>query len=102
MGLFDWLFGKKSAACPKAKIKGEEIGCVTHYFPHVGVAVIDLKKGSIKKGDKIHIHGHTTDFTQSVDSLQIEHKDVENVNKGQDFGVKVKGRVRVGDTVYKI
>ena len=80
----------------------KEIGVVTHYFPHVKAAVIDLKKGTLTKGDRIRIHGHTTDFTETIDSLQIEHKDVDSVRKGQDFGLRVKTRVRIGDKVYKI
>ena len=78
------------------------LGEVTHYFPHVNVAVIDLKKGALQKGDKVRIHGHTTDFSQKIESLQIEHKDVDSVKRGQDFGLRVKSRVRIGDVVYKL
>ena len=101
MGLFDWLKGKPAEG-PKKKIEGEEIGRITHYFPHVKAAEIDLKKGTLKKGDQVRIHGHTTDFTQKVESLEIEHKEVDEVCKGQDFGLRVKSRVRSHDTVYKL
>ena len=74
------------------------IGKVTHYYDHLGVAVIKLGKGaSLKKGDKIQVKGHTTDFSQTVGSLQVEHSDIESVKAGDDFGMKVDKKVRVGD-----
>ena len=77
------------------------IGKVTHYFTKIGVAVIELDD-ELKVGDTIAIRGATTDLTQKVDSMQIEHKNVEVANKGQSIGLKVQDRVREGDTVYKI
>jgi selenocysteine-specific translation elongation factor len=37
-----------------------------------------------------------------VESMQIEHKDIEKAEAGQAIGLKVKDRVREGDAVYKI
>ena len=51
-------------------------------------------------GDKIHIQGHTTDFVQTVGSMQIEHEQVKEADPGQSVGVKVEEHVREGDTVY--
>ena len=101
MGLFDWLKGKPWAGA-KAEVKGEEIGRVTHYFPHVHVAVIDLKKGSLQKGDQVRIHGHTTDFTQKITSMQVEHQAVEEAPAGSSVGIKVSERVRAHDQVLKV
>jgi putative protease len=80
----------------------EEIGRVTHYFPKIGVAVIEITAGSLKVGETIHIKGHTSDFTQPVESLQQEHLSVPEAKKGGSFGMKVKEHVREGDRVYKI
>jgi putative protease len=78
-----------------------EIGKVTHYFTKIGVAVIELTD-ELKVGDTIHIKGATTDFQQSVESMQIEHEPVESAGAGQAIGLKVEERVRKGDTVYKL
>lgn len=80
-----------------------EIGKITHYFSKIDVGVIEITANEVlKKGDTIHIKGATTDFEQQVDSLQINHKDVKEVKKGDAFGLKVKGPVREHDVVYKV
>ena len=77
-----------------------EIGKITHFFSKIGVAVIELKK-PLKVGDTIAIKGPTTDFEQPVDSMQIEHKNVQEAKVGQSIGLKVAERVRETDVVYK-
>lgn len=77
----------------------KEIGKVASFFVHLNVAAIDLSD-TMKVGDKIHIKGHTTDFEQSVESIQIDKKDVQDAKKGDSVGIKVQDRVRPGDTVY--
>jgi putative protease len=79
----------------------ERIGIVNDYFAKIGVAGIDLE-GSLRVGDTVHIKGHTTDLEQAVDSIQIEHAQVEEAKKGDAIGVKVKERCRGGDVVYKV
>ncbi len=81
--------------------KEKLIGKVSSYFSNVGVAAIELED-SIKVGDTIRIKGHTTDFTQEIDSMQIDRKPVEKAKKGQSIGVKVPDRVRPNDKVYKV
>jgi translation elongation factor EF-1alpha len=78
----------------------KEIGEVFSYYSKIGVAAIKIN-GSLKKGDKIHIKGSTTDFEQTLDSMQIEHKSVDKAKKGDDLGIKVIDRVRPGDKIYK-
>ena len=78
-----------------------QVGKVTHYFTKIGVAVIEVTDGSIKVGDEIHIKGHTSDFRQKVNSMQIEHENVEMAEPGQSIGVKVEEPVRANDLVYK-
>lgn len=77
-----------------------EIGQITHFFSKINVAVIELKE-PLQVGDTIAIKGPNTDFEQAVDSMQIEHKNVERAEKGQSIGLKVKDRVRETDKVYK-
>jgi translation elongation factor EF-1alpha len=78
-----------------------EIGTVTHYFTKIGVAIVELSN-TLSVGDHILMKGMTTDLEQTVDSMQIEHANVENAESGQSIGLKVKDRVREGDTVYKV
>lgn len=80
---------------------GQEIGKVTHYFTNISVAVIKLDK-SLKVGETIRIKGATSDFTQPVDSMQIEHDKIEEAKKGQSVGLKVAEHVREHDIVYKV
>jgi len=78
------------------------IGKITHYFSNIGVAVIDLS-ASLKEGDEVRIvGGENTDFNQTVDSMQIEHKKVKSAQKGDSVGLKVKDKVHEGYRVFKI
>lgn len=77
------------------------IGKVTHFYPKISVAVIDVLD-EIKVGDEILIKGKTTNFKQLIESMQIEHKQVEKANRGDSIGLKVIERVREGDEVFKI
>ncbi len=79
------------------------LGKVTHYYDHLGVAVVQLAKGaSLKKGDRVQFKGNSTDFTQAADSLQVEHQDVESAKAGDDFGLKVDKPVKEGDQVLLV
>lgn len=82
--------------------EGKLIGKVTHYFDKIGVAVIALED-SLAIGDTIRIvGGKETDFEQKVDSMQVEHKNIEKAKKGDEVGVKVQEKVREGYKVYKL
>lgn len=78
-----------------------EVGMVSHFFVRINVAVVELK-ASLAVGDRILIRGSTTDVEQIVESMQIEHENVQKATAGQSIGLKVKERVRENDTVYKI
>lgn len=80
----------------------EEIGHITHFFPKINVAVIEVTAGALKVGETIRIKGHTSDFTQTVDSLQQEHLQVPELKPGASAGLKVKEHVREGDKVYLV
>jgi hypothetical protein len=83
-------------------MKEIEVGVVQDYFAKIGVAALQITAHGIKVGDEIHFKGHTTDFAQFVDSLQIEHAPVNEATAGASVGTKTKDRVRIGDKVYKV
>jgi len=80
----------------------EKVGSVANYFAKIGVAAIQIEGGTLSIGDHIRIKGITTDFTQQIESMEIDRKPVSSVSKGQAVGIKVKKRVRPNDTVYKL
>jgi len=80
----------------------EEIGKITHYFSKIGVAAIEITKGSLAVGDTIRVAGHTSDFTLKVDSMQIENESVAEATVGQAVGIKVPEHARVHDVVFKV
>ena len=92
----------KKAVKKTPELNLEKIGKVTHYFPHVKAAAVMILKDSLKVGDKIYIKGHTSDFKEKVDSIQLDHAKIEEGKKGQEIGLLVKSRVRIGDSVYRI
>ncbi len=76
------------------------VGKITHYYSRLGVAVVELN-GELKIGDTICILGHTTDLTQQVNSLESEHQKLTSAGPGL-VALKVAGKVRAGDRVYKV
>jgi len=81
--------------------KEQLIGKITHYFGKIEVGIVELSK-ELNVGDTIHVKGSSTDFEQKVDSIQIEHEQVDKAKKGDVVGLKAKEKVREGDEVYKI
>lgn len=79
----------------------KEVGKVSTYFSHVGVAAIKLS-GNLKVGDRIHVKGYTTDFETGIGSIQIEGKGVEKAGKGDHIGIKVPEKVRPNDSVFLV
>lgn len=79
----------------------KEIGKVSTYFSHVGVAAIKLS-GKLKVGNTIHIKGNTTDFEEKVGSMQIDKDSVETAKKGDHIGIKVSEKVRPNDAVFLV
>jgi hypothetical protein len=77
------------------------IGEVTHYFNHLGVAVLDLS-AELKVGDTIHLQGHAADFTQQVESMEIEHQKVQSAGPKKEVALKMVQPVHKGDPVFKV
>ena len=84
------------------KLKGPKIiGAVTHYYSHLGVAIVKFSK-AVKVGEEVHFKGATTDFVGKIASMQYDHKDVSSAKKGQEIGIKVSDKVREGDEVLEV
>ncbi len=80
----------------------ERVGIVTHYYTHLSVAVVHLDAGALRAGDTIHIKGHTSDFMQTVESMEIDHVHVSEARAGQSFGLRVVEHAREHDGVYRV
>ena len=79
----------------------KEIGKITHYYGHISVGIIELSD-TLKVGDNIHIKGHSSDFSQAVDSIQVEHKDISEAKAGDVIGIKVTEKTHPHDKVFKV
>jgi len=79
----------------------DSIGKVTHYFGRIGVAAVRLT-GPLAVGDRIHVKGHTTDFSQAVDSLEVDHQKVAKAGLGDEVAFKVTDKARIGDQVFRV
>ncbi|MBI1820388.1 MAG: hypothetical protein HY036_03430 [Nitrospirae bacterium] len=83
-------------------MKEQEVGKITHYYSHIGIGIVELgQQGKLRIGDALHIKGHTTDFEQVVNTMQIEHENIQEAGPGQTIGLQVREMVRVNDRVYK-
>jgi hypothetical protein len=100
MGFFAKLFGgSKGGSKAAARPAGKPIGEVTHYYDKAGVAVVKFNK-DIAVGTRVKFMGATTDFEESLGSMEFDHASIQTAPKGQEVGVKVSDKVREGDSVY--
>lgn len=90
-----WVLGKRGGFMEK------EIGKVAHYFDKIGVAIVSLTEG-LKVGDEVKFLGHGADFVQTIESLQVNHQDLNEAQKGTEVGTKVSQPVKEGTVVYRI
>ncbi|MEE9562432.1 MAG: EF-Tu/IF-2/RF-3 family GTPase [Thermoanaerobaculia bacterium] len=80
----------------------EKIGVVIHYWSKLGVAGVRLTEGKLEVGDTIRVKGHTSDFTQPVDSMQVDNESVETAGPGDEVGLKVVDHARDHDEVFRV
>jgi putative protease len=80
----------------------EQVGKVTNFYVKISVAAIEVTAGVIRIGDALHFKGHTTDFKDTVASMEMENQPVDEARPGDEVGIKVKERVRENDRVYKV
>ncbi|KKU14980.1 hypothetical protein A3A20_00530 [Candidatus Wolfebacteria bacterium RIFCSPLOWO2_01_FULL_45_19] len=85
---------------PKTK-EPKPIGEIKHYYGGIGVAVIKFGK-AVKVGDRVSVKGATSDFEETISSMQYDHKEIKGAKKGQEVGVKISKKVREGDKIYEI
>jgi translation elongation factor EF-Tu-like GTPase len=78
-----------------------QVGRVTHYFGKVGVVTVEIQAGELRVGDTIRIRGKTTDFTQQIESMELDRQPVRTGGPGQVVGIKVRERARQDDLVFK-
>jgi len=79
----------------------QPIGKISHYFGNLGVAAMTLTD-ALQVGDEVHVKGHTTDFRQQIESLEVEHQKVPKASAGQDVAFKVNEKARSGDQVFRV
>ncbi len=79
----------------------EKVGRVEKFFAKPGVAAVEVT-GVLRIGDKVHFKGHTTDFEDTIASMEMDNQPIEEAKSGDVIGIKVKDRVREHDTVYKV
>ena len=79
-----------------------ELGKVTHYFSKIGVAAIQITQDTLRVGDTIHVKGHTSDFREKIDTMQIDGRSVPEATIGQSIGLRVKDHAREHDQVFKV
>ena len=93
---------KKSAKKTVVKLKAvnKPIGTVTHYYGGIKVGIFKFTK-PVKIGEEICVKGATTDFKQTINSIQFDHKPIASAQKGKEVGIKVKKKVREGDEVFE-
>lgn len=80
----------------------EKIGQVVGYYARISVAAVQLTEGSLRVGDTIRIRGHTTDFTQPVESMEVNHQPVQQAEPGAEIAIKVRERTRQKDQVFRV
>lgn len=85
---------------PKTKEKENLVGKVTHLYRKIGVVIVKFS-GNVSVGDTLRFKGNERDFEEKISSLQIDHKDVSSVGKGDEVGIKISGHACEGDKVYK-
>ena len=79
----------------------EEIGTVSHYYTKIGVGMVKLSKG-VKVGDRIHFKGNTTDFNQTVESMQVNRVQATEANPGDEVAIKLSDPVRMNDRAFVV
>jgi putative protease len=75
------------------------VGEVTHYYGKAEVAIVKFNQ-DVPAGKNVTFQGATTDFSQDITSMELNHKPIKVAPKNQEVGIKVKKKVREGDLIY--
>lgn len=77
----------------------KKIGEVTHYYEKIQVAIIKLI-APLKIGDSIKFKHADSEFTQTVQSLELEHAKIDSAKKGTEVGLKVDQPVKEKTEIF--
>jgi translation initiation factor IF-2 len=78
------------------------IGTVVHFYKGPSVAIVRVTDGELAVGDQVRFHGHTTDFTEQIASMELNHQKVQRAATGQEVAIQVTDRARQHDQVLKV
>jgi putative protease len=103
-GIYFGELGKEGISYDKADnvsgIKKYQVGYITHYFPKIKVALVKLCQRSLKIGEEVAFEGEKTFFEQKIESMEREKETITKGNKGEEVGIKVNQKVRIGDNLF--
>jgi hypothetical protein len=95
------MWGSEVIRMQDLTLREVEVGVVTHYWSHLGVAGVHLEV-ALDVGDHIHVLGHTSDFEQDIGSMELDHHAIEHAAAGMDVGLRVAEHTRAHDRVFKL
>ena len=78
----------------------DQIGKVVHYYGKIGVAVVKLEK-KLSVGDKIRLGDGENSPEQVVESMQLDHKSVNQGVSGDEVAIKVNRRAKEGTIMVR-
>ncbi len=93
---------KKSKGVKAPELPSEPIGRVTHYFAKARATAFKIEREGVRLGDTLYFKGHTTNFKQKVESLQIDRQPVSQAGPEQEVGLRTRSRTREHDLVFKL
>ncbi|MCK9229966.1 MAG: hypothetical protein M0Q23_04450 [Syntrophales bacterium] len=79
-----------------------KVGEVMKFFSKPGVAAVKITEGELVNGDRVRFTGHTSDFEDTISSMEVNNQKIEKAVPGDYIGIRVSNRVRAGDEVFKI
>ena len=79
----------------------KEIGKVIHWYDKIGVAVTRLT-GQLKVGDSIRVRRGDQGFETVVESMQIDHAEVNFAKAGDEVAIKLSQKAKEGSTLYTV
>jgi translation elongation factor EF-Tu-like GTPase len=83
-------------------VEQKPVGIVTHYFARPHAAVVEVTAGELHVGDTIRVVGHSAEFTQRIESMELDHKAVDSARVGESVGIEVAQPAREHALVYLV
>lgn len=79
----------------------KEIGSVSHFYDKIGVMVVKLTD-KVSVGDRIKVKRGDEEFEETIESMQIEHENIDKAKKGDEIAIKISGKTKEGAVVYRV